>query len=71
MSNLPPNVGIVSGARSSSRSVCHRSLAANIDVTDDSGQRMCTEEALLYELDAEGKIARVAVYTQKSEQLPG
>ena len=39
-------------------------------VTDDSGQRLCTEEALLYELDAEGKIARVAVYTQKSEPLP-
>ena len=36
-------------------------------VTDESGQRLRTEEALVFDLDAQGRIARVAVYTQKSE----
>lgn len=38
-------------------------------VRDESGGRLRTEEALEFGLDAEGKIARVAVYTQKSERL--
>lgn len=38
-------------------------------VRDESGGRLRTEEALEFGLDSEGKIARVAVYTQKSELL--
>jgi ketosteroid isomerase-like protein len=35
-------------------------------ISDDSGQRLRTEEALVFDLDAHGKIARVEVYTRKS-----
>ena len=41
----------------------------NETVRDESGGRLRTEEALEFGLDSEGKIARVAVYTQKSELL--
>ncbi len=36
-------------------------------ITDDSGRRLRTEEALLFDLDEQGKIARVEVYTQTSD----
>lgn len=36
-------------------------------ITDESGPRLRTEKALLFDLDAQGKIARVEVFTQKSD----
>ena len=38
-------------------------------LTNDSGQRQRTEEALVFELDAAGRIASVLVFTQKSEDV--
>ena len=36
-------------------------------ITDASGRRLRTEEALVFDLDAEGKIGRVEVFTKKSD----
>jgi hypothetical protein len=38
-------------------------------LTNDSGQRQRTEEALVFELDAARRIASVLVFTQKSEDV--
>jgi len=38
---------------------------------NSSGQRQRTEEALVFELDATGRIRSVLVFTQKSENVAG
>ncbi len=38
-------------------------------VSDGSGRRLRTEEALLFDVDAEDRISRVEVYLRKSEVL--